>query len=353
MLFAIITFLSALFIEGIGTYISILGLSALFAFNPIIIAMAVALDIGKLVAVSFVYKYWAKINWVMKSYMTAAAVVLVFITSMGAFGFLSAEFQKAIAGNSQQNVRIEALTEEKARLQARKEQIDQQVANLPANYGRTRINVINSFKEETQRINARLAKIDEELPQLKVENIEKSVKIGPILYVANAFGTTPEIAVKWVILTIIFVFDPLAIALILAGNFLWAQREQRRKVELPPPPVVEPLTVQPLPKPAPLRRLPEVAPAPPEVEPPAEPKRRVKRKLTIEENPEGNDVIKVEAPQPPPPASSLEAIDARRGDVTQETDVRHAPIVNRIAQTYTADLPPAVVVGGPPTRISE
>lgn len=366
MLFAIITFLSAFLIEGIGTYISILGLSALFAFNPVIIAMAVALDVGKLVAVSFIYKNWQKVNWLMKSYMTIASVVLVFITSMGAFGFLSGEFQKAIASNSTQNIQITALTEEQARLQKRKDQIDKQIAELPTTYSRGRVTVINGFKEETTRINARLAKIDEELPKLKVENIEKSVKIGPILYVAEAFKTTPEIAVKWVILTIIFVFDPLAIALLLAGNFLLQQRSEKKQAPTPKPggglaPIEPAENVQLL---APSMGGPvlqvgdgtwvvpgELVPPPaPEAEKPVEqapevvvdpvPQVRVPQQLTIEENPDGPDLVKRE-----PPTTKFETVNSTKADVFAEDDVRRIRSTRELVNKYQNI--PAVSVGGP------
>jgi cell division protein FtsB len=237
LLFALLVLASALFIEGIGTYISVLGLSALFAWNPIVILMAVSLDVGKVVAVSYLYKEWVDIGWFRRAYMTIATVVLIIITSAGVFGFLSGEFQKAIADTKQQGVQISALTEEKDRLQKRKEQIDAQIANLPSNYSNSRVRLMNSFKEETSRINNRLAKIDEELPKLQVQTIEKNVKVGPIVYVAEAFQTTPEQAVKWVILTIIFVFDPLAVALLVAGNSLLMKR--KGQAELLPPPVRE------------------------------------------------------------------------------------------------------------------
>ncbi len=211
-----------------------MGLSALFAGSPIVITMAVALDVGKVVTVSFVYKNWEKISWVMKTYMTIATIVLMIITSAGVFGYLSGEFQKAIAGNNQQNVLITALQDEQARLQKRKEQIDNQIAEIPANYTAAQRNrMMNQFRTEQRQVTTRLSEIDKQLPELKVQNIGQSVKIGPILYVAEAFNTTPEQAVKWVILIIIFVFDPLAVALLIAANFLIMHR-RKGEPALPP-----------------------------------------------------------------------------------------------------------------------
>jgi len=228
MPFTILVLFSAFLIETIGTYVSVLGLASLFSANPIIIALAIALDIGKVVSVSFLYKKWNHINLVMRSYMTVAAVVLMIITSAGAFGFLSAEFQKAISGTNTQNVMIQTLQEEQARLQKRKEEIDKQIAQLPENMVRGRTQLMRQFAPEVNRINERIAEIDKELPSLKIDSIKKNVEVGPIIYIAEAFDTTPEKAVKWVIFIIIFVFDPLAIALLLAGNFLLEERNREK-----------------------------------------------------------------------------------------------------------------------------
>lgn len=249
MLFALFILFSAFLIEGIGTYTSVVGLSSLFAANVVIILLAVALDIGKLASVSFLYKNWKKINFLMKSYMTVASLVLMLITSAGAFGFLSSEFQKAIAGTNTNSVVLASLTDEQSRLQSRKEEIDTQIAKLPDNMVAGRRALMKQFGPEVTRINDRLAAIDKELPALKIESIKKNVEVGPIIYVAEAFNTTPEHAVKWVILVIIFVFDPLAISLLLAGNYLLEERKkkkgepiaQEKKVEVAPLPTVEPL----------------------------------------------------------------------------------------------------------------
>ena len=362
MLFTILVLVTALFIEGIGTYISILGLSALFAGSPVVITMAVALDVGKVVAVSFIYKNWEKISLLMKTYMSIAAVVLMIITSAGVFGYLSGEFQKAIAGNNQQTVVITALEEERSRLQARKQEIDAQIANLPANFVNSRVRLMNQFRDETRRINDRLAKIDEELPKLKVDIIGQSVKIGPIIYIAEAFGTSPEKAVKWVIFVIIFVFDPLAIALLIAGNFLLAQRGKAK-----PTTEVERATSE-----SPSSRDVYVE-APSQPVGAAEPSATIEPTIKAKEEP-GHDVINIsinedlktsmkpvktnpkklvqEEPvvKKEPVKSSLESVDARRGDVNVGVDVGHIP--RNLTKVYRdgPDDRDTVQVGGPTSR---
>ena len=232
MLFASLVFISAFLIESIGSYISIVGLSALFSTNPVIIALALSLDIAKVITVSFLYKQWNNIPKSMKYYMTVAAAILMVITSSGAAGYLSAEFQKAIIPTKGSEIVVKSMTEEKTRLESRKVEIDKQISQLPPENVRGRQKLQKQFAGELEHINSRIVEIDQELPKLQLEQVDVNAHAGPILYIAQAFDTTVESAVKYVILLIIFVFDPLAVALIIAGNFLLDQlRNQPNPVE--------------------------------------------------------------------------------------------------------------------------
>lgn len=124
--------------------------------------------------------------------------------------------------------------EEKAKLEARKKEIDAQIANLPSNIVRGRQRLIGAFKAEADRINLRLEQLDAELPKMQVQQITINTHAGPIVYVSQAFHVSVEQAVKYVISIIIFVFDPLAIALLVAGNFLWEKRAQALRVSAEP-----------------------------------------------------------------------------------------------------------------------
>ena len=232
MIFILLTFLAAFLIEALGTVISVYGLSHLFGANLIIIALAIALDMGKLVVVSLTYSHWKKLNYVMRSYALIATLVTMTITSAGAAGYLAGEFQKAILGTQEGGIRVEMLKKEQSKLEERKRQIDDQLANVPDKYSaQQRIKLINQFKEEQQQVTTRLTQIDKELPELQISQISTEAKAGPILFISKAFEVPVETAVKWVILCIIFVFDPLAVFLIIAGNFLVDQRKHNQQVE--------------------------------------------------------------------------------------------------------------------------
>jgi len=258
MLLAVLTFLAAFSIEGIGTVVSVIGLSALFGTNPIIIGLAVALDAGKLVTVALLYKYWGKINVLMRTYGLIAAFITMLITSAGAAGYLSGEFQRAVVGTQEVMLKVDLLKEEQARLQKRKEQIDLSIAQIPDRYtAAQKIRLGNQFRAEQKGVTDRLTAIDRELPTLQVNRISVEAKAGPILYIAKAFNISIEEAVKWVILLIIFVFDPLAVFLLVAGNFLL---DQRRKQDPPAEPGPAPFTP---PQPMPPAPAPPPEPAPP------------------------------------------------------------------------------------------
>lgn len=227
MFFIALTFITAFLIEGLGTLVSVIGLSSLFGSNLIIIALAIALDLGKIVVVSLLYTYWDKLGAVMKTYALVAAMVTMTITSAGAAGYLTGKFQEAILGSQESSVRLNILLDEQKQLMARKQQIDDQIASIPDRYTASqKVRLMNQFKAEQSTITARLATINQELPELKVADLSKQAKAGPIILLAKSFNTTIEEAILWVVMMIIFVFDPLAVFLIIAGNFLVAQRNR-------------------------------------------------------------------------------------------------------------------------------
>lgn len=337
MPFILLILFSALFVECIGTYVSVVGLGHTFNMNPVIITFAVALDLCKVTGVSFLYKYWKDIGYIMKGLMVPMMATAMLITSAGVGGYLTKQFQDAIVTNNQDTIAISALEDEKGRLQARKQEIDKQIANLPADYARARRQLMQEFAPETDRINKRLADIDVELPKLKIETVKKNADLGPILYIAEAFETTPEQAVKWVILLLVFVFDPLAITLLIAGNFLIEKRKtemgnSKKAVET----IVEtPVSLTPNP--------PESAPVEPKpvkVEPVAEPQpvktdavTAAEPFLKITEMPPERDVITKQMVSAP--RSSLENLDARKADVSIGSKSTAGGVISK----YTTDQP--------------
>ena len=224
MFFAFLTLITALLIEGLGTMVSVIGLSTLFGANPLIIAIAISLDLGKIVVVNLLYGHWKRLAVGMRMYAVIAAIVTMSITSAGAAGYLTGEFQKAITGTKDIDLVVQNLQTQQQKYEVRKRQIDDQIAALPDKTTvAQRLRIITSFKAEQTDIQAKIDKIEAELPALQSKQIGVQAKAGPIITIARSFDIPVESAIKWVVLLIVFVFDPLAIFLLLAANSLFEQ----------------------------------------------------------------------------------------------------------------------------------
>lgn len=226
MIFILLTFLAAFSIEALGTLVSVLGLTSLFGMNAIIVSLAIALDLGKIVVVTLLYSYFKQLGIMMRSYAVIASIITMVITSAGAGSYLTAEFQKAMLGTQEGSLKVQVLKDQQLKYEERKKQIDLQIASLPEKTSvNQRLRLMSGFKTEQQELQNKITEIDKQLPALQINQIGVESKVGPILYIAKAFNIPVEEAVKWVILMIIVVFDPLAVFLIVAGNFLLDQRK--------------------------------------------------------------------------------------------------------------------------------
>ena len=215
--------LSALLIAGSAAAFSVFGLSKLFAGAALsVIIMAGALEFGKLVAASFLYRYWNNINRLLKIYMTIGVITLVLITSAGIFGYLSNAYQGATVNFEKQSTsllykedRLEQLEEDKIYL---KEELEESIASLPENYITAKRKLREEYNPKVLNINDEILKIKQEIGDLKISLVETGVDVGPAIYLARVFNTDIDTVVKFFIFILIFVFDPMAIALVLAYN---------------------------------------------------------------------------------------------------------------------------------------
>ena len=248
MLFGILTLLVGLAISVVAAWYSIVGLMAIFAAAKIPIAiMGAVLEVGKLLTASWLYQYWDKTNALLKSYFTIAVVVLMFITSMGIFGFLSKAHMDQTLTVGDNSLLIERIDRKIDREKVKITDAETVVAQLDKtvqvliDYDRIRgesgaIAVRESQNEEratlSNIIDQAYSKIDTlsvEKLELDKEQLELEAEVGPIKYIAAfIYGdeldkTLLERAVRWIIITIIFVFDPLAVLLIVAANMTFKE----------------------------------------------------------------------------------------------------------------------------------
>ena len=243
----------ALAISGIAAWYSIVGLAAIFsgAQLPVII-MGGVLEVGKLVTASWLYQNWKKVPFLLKSYLTIAVVVLMLITSMGIYGFLSkAHLEQTINVQGATSLRIETLERQIGVYGAQIKDAENVLAILDADvktlqeYDRIRgpegaIAVRQSQKEEREALNSsimaaqrQIQDLQEELTPLRVEKLGQEAELGPLKYISELFyeSSSPALldrAVRGVIITIIFVFDPLAVLLLIAANM--TLNEERKKL---------------------------------------------------------------------------------------------------------------------------
>jgi hypothetical protein len=260
-------FLTALSLSGVAAYYSIMGLVAIFAAAPIpILIMGSLLEVSKLVVASWLYRSWKEVPLLMKSYFSVALVVLMILTSMGIFGYLSkAHLDQAIpSGDVAAKLSLidEKIKTEKENLNAsRKElnqldvQVDQTIARTTDASGADRAIAIRRGQQrdrariltEIGTTQTKIAKLNEERAPIASEVRKVEAEVGPIKYIAALlYEDSPETdvlekAVRWVIIMIVIVFDPLAVLMLIAAN--WQLRQNRL---LPKPEVVEEEPKEPL-----------------------------------------------------------------------------------------------------------
>ena len=253
--------LSALAVSGSAAFYSVFGLSKLFAGASLqVMIMAGSLEFAKLVTASLLYQYWDKINKVLRTYLSIAVVILMLITSGGIYGYLSGAYQetatksefldKSLAVLAQKQTRFE---EQKDELKLEKQQLAKTITDLRTSISNPAqvqyvdresgqlitttsssarralqseleesITERNNLNLQLEAIQDSLLRLDRELLDLEMGN-EEQRELGPLKYLAETTGKDMNQVVNWFLLLIVFVFDPLAISLVVAANFAWTQ----------------------------------------------------------------------------------------------------------------------------------
>ena len=249
MIFGYLTLATALIISLSSAVYSILGLTAIFAaaFWPIVI-LGGSLEIGKIVTTLWLHKYWNKAELQYKVYLCAAVAVLMFLTSMGVFGFLSKAHsdQALVSGDVTSKLEIydekiktakENIESDRKQLKQMDEAVDQVMARSTTEGGADKSNAIRKSQakdraslakdiEANQKI---ISQLNDQAAPIRAEVRKVEADVGPIKYIAALiYGDNPdanllEHAVRWVIILIVSVFDPLALTLLLAATktFEW------------------------------------------------------------------------------------------------------------------------------------
>jgi hypothetical protein len=258
--------LSAIIVAGCAAFFSVYGLSQLFAGASLaVIIMASALELSKLVAASFLHRFWDNMSKVLRVYLTVGVMVLVTITSAGIYGFLSNAYQKTAfslgvhegeVGVVQGKINIfeSKLTTNKELIDSKNERISQlsdlrakQEVRLDSMINRRYFSNANATRDEISKANSEIQKLTSEVDDLVVSNsaINDSIgkyqvaklemqansdvaaEIGPLKYMAELTGKPMDVVVNFFILLLIFVFDPLAISLVVATSWVFMNRNKK------------------------------------------------------------------------------------------------------------------------------
>ena len=251
---------SALSVSASAAFYSVSGLSKLFAGASLeVMIMAGSLEVAKLVIASLLYQYRKTLPRGLKIYLTSAAAVLILITSMGIYGFLSAAYQETAsqAGNIDAQIALvetkrDNVKEQLAVYNAEKESINEAVTELRSGLSNNKIQyrdretgeIITTTSSSTRRalekqldqaverqteINTKVDALNEKLFEYETEIVEVKTgndlagELGPLKYLSGLTGTPMDKIINILLLTIIFVFDPLAIALVIAANYAFEQ----------------------------------------------------------------------------------------------------------------------------------
>ena len=267
MIFGYALLFVALLISSVAAFYSIAGLTAIFAaaFWPIVI-MGGVLELGKIITTVWLHKYWDRVAVQFKLYLVPAIAILMLITSMGIFGFLSkAHLDQAVpAGDISSQVQIfdDKIKTERDNIEAARKalkqmdaQVDEKLSRTTDDRGAERAVQIrraqskerNNLQNEISSAQKKISALQEQRAPVASQARKVEAEVGPIKYIAALiYGDNPEAnvlekAVRWVIILIVLVFDPLALVLILAADqtFEWHRPKKKLPYELDDGPLTD------------------------------------------------------------------------------------------------------------------
>ena len=253
--FGILMVISTLTLSISAAYYSVFGLSSLFAgAKTEVIIMASALEFSKLIVASYLHNNWNKINTLLKTYLTMGVLILMLITSAGIYGFLTSAYQKTADQLGVLDKQTEVVELKKNRFQEslesyqlEKEQLNESISELSKGLSNNVIQYkdketgeiitttssstrraleaqLNNSKEQRNSISIKIETLIDSITKLDLQildmesNNEVAAEIGPLRYLSKITGKSMDVIVNWFTLLIVFVFDPLAVAMVIAIN---------------------------------------------------------------------------------------------------------------------------------------
>jgi hypothetical protein len=222
---------SAAVVSLTGAAFSIAGLTKLFAGAPIAVGiMAGALELCKMMAASFLHRNWRQLHFIMKVYMTLAVGILMCITSMGIFGYLSFAFQHTQKELKNSLVRIESLETEEKNIKLEMERLQKSLDEIPGSRITKKMEAQKAIEPRMQELQRQSMEVQIKLRNENISKLSFQMEIGPVIYVAELLNAPSDNVATYLILLFVIVFDPLAVSMVLATSFAIHQREEAARM---------------------------------------------------------------------------------------------------------------------------
>ena len=228
--YLILLIISAGLISFIGATFSVTGLAKLFSGAPLaVMFMAGSLELAKVVTAGFIHQNWQRLGWPLKIFLSTAVFVLMVITSVGIFGYLSHAFQMATNALNNTQIELDSHNREVSLVQADLNRMQKAINEIPVTRVSKRMEMQMQLEPEIQRLQKRSFELNQKIQQIMLDRQGFQTEIGPLVYVADAFHIKMDQVARWFIFIFVCVFDPLAICLVFAVS--WAIKERREARE--------------------------------------------------------------------------------------------------------------------------
>ncbi len=225
--------LSAVSVSILGASFSVFGLGALFSGAVIAVsAMASSLELAKFVLAAYLHQKWDDLNLFFRSYLLMAVVVLSVITSLGIFGFLSDAYQSASSTMETENVKLQALQTQQTNLRAEIARVTALVNEIPVTRISKRLQARKESEPVIADLNQQIDAVQIKINDANLHILDVKKKVGPLIYISRAFNMDIDQVVKYLILILVMVFDPLAICLVVATSEALNSRRKQGALNL-------------------------------------------------------------------------------------------------------------------------
>ncbi|HUP56844.1 MAG TPA: hypothetical protein VM598_05280 [Bdellovibrionota bacterium] len=221
--------IAAVLVSATGGYFSVYGIMQLFSGAGVSTAvMAGSLEFSKFVVVGFLYRYWGHVHKPLKIYLCFSVVILMVITSVGIFGYLSNAYQISSVGVKSDLMAIDSLERENVRIVAQINEFRRFIDEIPSSRISRKFEFQREYEPKILELRKQSDGVLKQIDDRKRAFLSTQSKIGPVVYLAKSLGMDIDDVVKWLILIFVSVFDPLAVSLVFCLNLLLRLREKYR-----------------------------------------------------------------------------------------------------------------------------